>query len=237
MALLGVTWLAGAAWPALSTVHRGPLVQLTVSSRRGRVVGTAARVTVVTAYVTGLSPSLANQGSTQLGLALAVGLIGVTDRLRRSRPARTAASTIIALILALAAIDRVAHWHADRLALLLYDLGVGTVIVLVLVDLLSSQAGRPGIADLVIALGHDSGPGAIDRALAAAVGDPTIIVGYWSSDAGGYLDDSGRPLTPDIPDGSVASPIDDGVGSDGRDHPSPPIRSTIRQSSTRSVPR
>ena len=210
MALLGVTWLAGAAWPALSTVHRGPLVQLTVSSRRGRVVGTAARVTVVAAYVTGLSPSLANKGWTQLGLALAVGLIGVTEPLRRSRPTRTAASTIVALILGFAAIDRVAHWHADRLALLLYDLGVGAVILLVLADLLSSRAGRPGITELVVALGRDSGPGAIDRALAAAVGDPTIAVGYWSSDTGGYLDDRGEPLTQDIPDGSVASAIDDG---------------------------
>ena len=54
------------------------------------------------------------------------------------------------------------------------------------------QDGRAQVTDLLIDLG--SGGTGVDRALAIAVGDPTLRVGYWVSREARYFDATGQPV-------------------------------------------
>jgi signal transduction histidine kinase len=63
-----------------------------------------------------------------------------------------------------------------------------------LVGILRTRMARSAVADLVVDLGSDPTPGRLGEALANALGDPTLEVGYWSSSASGYVDAAGIPL-------------------------------------------
>ncbi len=59
--------------------------------------------------------------------------------------------------------------------------------------LLATSRDRSMMADLVIDLG-DANHGGVSDALARALGDSTLQVGFQSDAAGGFVDDAGRPL-------------------------------------------
>jgi signal transduction histidine kinase len=63
-----------------------------------------------------------------------------------------------------------------------------------LAGLLSLQMGRVAIAGLVTELGDMPTPGRLRDALANALGDPTLVVGYWSPGAGAYLASDGSTV-------------------------------------------
>jgi signal transduction histidine kinase len=63
-----------------------------------------------------------------------------------------------------------------------------------LVGILQTRMARSAVADLVVDLGSDPTPGRLGEALANALGDPTLEVGYWSDSEAGYVDASGRRL-------------------------------------------
>jgi signal transduction histidine kinase len=63
-----------------------------------------------------------------------------------------------------------------------------------LLGILQTRMARSAVADLVVDLGSDPTPGRLGEALANALGDPTLEVGYWSGEAGRYLDAAGRPV-------------------------------------------
>jgi signal transduction histidine kinase len=70
------------------------------------------------------------------------------------------------------------------------------VVALVIVACgLTWRARRPAslVADLVVELG-ESRSGTLRDRLARALGDPTLAIGWWSSEAGAYVDDSGAEL-------------------------------------------
>ena len=49
-----------------------------------------------------------------------------------------------------------------------------------LIGILRTRMARSAVADLVVDLGSDPTPGRLGEALANALGDPTLEVGYWS---------------------------------------------------------
>ena len=64
------------------------------------------------------------------------------------------------------------------------------VAVGLLVGLLRAPWERAPVADLVVELG-DVSSGTLRDALARALGDPTLRVGYWLPGAGSYVDAAG----------------------------------------------
>jgi signal transduction histidine kinase len=56
------------------------------------------------------------------------------------------------------------------------------------------RLARLRVADLVVALERATDPARLRDLLAWAVGDPTLVLGFWSAEVGGYLDASGQPV-------------------------------------------
>ena len=63
-----------------------------------------------------------------------------------------------------------------------------------LLGLLRTQIDRSAIADLVVELGATPPPERLREALARALRDPTLAVGYWSPEAGAFVDAEGTPM-------------------------------------------
>jgi signal transduction histidine kinase len=63
-----------------------------------------------------------------------------------------------------------------------------------LVGILRTRMARSAVADLVVDLGTTQTPGRLRDALANALGDPSLEVGYWSGADGGYLDADGAHI-------------------------------------------
>lgn len=61
-----------------------------------------------------------------------------------------------------------------------------------LIGLLRTRMARSAIADLVVELGETPTPARLRGALANALGDPTLTVGYWSAANDGYVDGAGE---------------------------------------------
>jgi len=68
--------------------------------------------------------------------------------------------------------------------------------VVALVGLFFTRRARGAVGDLVLDLGR-LGPGGLQPALARALGDPTLRVGYWRPSRGVWTDDDGAEL--DVP--------------------------------------
>ncbi len=84
-----------------------------------------------------------------------------------------------------------------------FDVRIITQVAFMLVAVglsgaLVRESGRGArVTDLVVDL--DPSRGGLTRALASAIGDPTLEVGYWLPEQSRFVDRSGRPV--DVPDG------------------------------------
>jgi signal transduction histidine kinase len=198
MIAAGLAWFLGTLLPVVLFLHRGPLVHLHVSYPTGRLRRRFATATVVLAYIAAVVEPLARNDVLTLALAGLVGAAAVdvfartsgTDR-KAGRPA-LAAALAFAAVLALGAADRLAGWEADRAVLVLYDVVVAAVAILLVLDLRYGRWVDATVADLVVGLGG-TGAGLRDQ-LARAMGDPTLLVGYWIPEEGRYVDESGAPV-------------------------------------------
>jgi len=80
------------------------------------------------------------------------------------------------------------------------------------IGLLRTRVARAAIADLVVELGATPTPARLREALAHALGDPTLTVGYWSASTETFIDSDGRPIDPsDRETGAVTVLERDGV--------------------------
>jgi len=96
---------------------------------------------------------------------------------------------LVGMVFGYASKDTVLKWSV-QLALALLPVGF-------LVGLLRSRLARSTVADLVIELQDAHDPGRIRAALARALDDPTLEIGYWVPVSGGCVDAHGAPL--DLP--------------------------------------
>jgi signal transduction histidine kinase len=204
----GFAWFAGnfagddvgiLAWLGANLVflHRALLVHCVLSFPSGRLTGRVDRAFVVTAYVVCLTP-LARDAAvvTLLGVVLvAVALRpGAPGAERRARGARVRAACAVGGALAASALlHTVTVADAHPIVLLAYQAVLcGTAVGLV-VALLRSPWEGAALTDLVVQLAG-SPAGSLRDALADALGDPTLQVGYWVAGADVYVDAGGRPL-------------------------------------------
>jgi PAS domain S-box-containing protein len=79
---------------------------------------------------------------------------------------------------------------------------LSTVPLASLAGLLQSRLARSAVGSLIVELGQSLPPGELRDALARALGDPSLTVGYWLPEAHVFVDHEGRPLPPPDPEGS-----------------------------------
>jgi signal transduction histidine kinase len=215
MGLAGLTWFAGNLASGLLFVHRGPLVHLHLSYPTGRLRRWTARATVVVAYAVAAVDTVARNDVITLLVAVLVAVVATVTFLPTSGTARRAglpalaAALAFAGVLAFGAVQRLASWDADREALWAYDIVVAGVAVILLVDLLRGRWADAVVTDLVVDLGTPADTGTLRDMLARAVGDRSLVLGYWLADEARYVDDAGRTVDPNGHDPSrVVTPID-----------------------------
>jgi signal transduction histidine kinase len=63
-----------------------------------------------------------------------------------------------------------------------------------LFGLVRTRLARVGVSDLMVELNRGVAPGELRDALARALRDPSLELGYWLRDSDGYADASGRPV-------------------------------------------
>ena len=200
MVLSGYTWFAGNLWAQLLYLHRGPLVHLHISYPTGRLRRRLAQVTVAAAYVDAVVEPLARNDVLTLVLAALVATAAVDGYLRTSGTARRAgipalvAALAFAGVLAFGAIERLAAWDADRAALWAYDIVIASLAVTLLVDLLRGRWAEAVVADLVVDLGKQADTRTLRDELGRALGDRSLVLGYWLPEEGRYVDDAGRTV-------------------------------------------
>jgi signal transduction histidine kinase len=70
----------------------------------------------------------------------------------------------------------------------------GVVPLAYLLGLFRARLARVGVSDLIVELGNGLEPGQLREALARALRDPSLELGYWMPDSGEYVDVDGRPI-------------------------------------------
>lgn len=200
MAATGFAWFAAnfASDQALY-LHRGPLMHLVLSYPHGRLGGRVDRSVVAIGYVAAVIPAIwSSEAATFLlaGLLVAAagnGYLHAVGREQRTRRAALQATTFVAAVLAGTAAVRLAFptQEATDATLLAYEAGLCALAVALLAGLVREPWERTRVTDLVVDLG-EARSGTLRAALAGALGDPTLEVGYWLG--GGYVDADGRPL-------------------------------------------
>jgi signal transduction histidine kinase len=218
----GLMWLSGATWflgtlftPALY-LHRGPLVHLHLSYPTGRAPGGLALAVVTAAYVVAAVEPLASNDVLTLVLSVAVAVTAIRVFRGTSGPARQAGGPALAAalafagVLALAAFDRLADWGAERAVLWAYDIVIASVAIVLLVDLLRSRWADAVVTGLVVDLGATDGQATLRGKLAWALGDPSLVVGYYLPETRGYVDDAGSAVALPTPgSGRAVTTIDE----------------------------
>jgi signal transduction histidine kinase len=212
MAAVGFSWFFGnfanagiapVAWVGAHAlyVYRGPLVHLLVTYPSGRLSSRFDRAAVAVGYaVAVVTPVWRSEIAT---IVLSATLVAVctrshsraVGRARRARLLALQAAAGLGLVLVGGAAARLAvpAGDASNLSLLALEATLCALAGVLLAGLLSPSWGREAVADLVVELGEGRSQTLRDE-LAHALGDPTLEVGYWLLDAGGFVDSEGRPF-------------------------------------------
>jgi signal transduction histidine kinase len=128
----------------------------------------------------------------------------VVRRRRFGRPRRRSLAIVIdsfafvlvmvAALFTIAAFDWPGFREVQRTTLFVF----GLAPVAFLLGLLDARLARSSIGDLVLELRREPAPGDLRDALAHALHDPSLALGYWLPDFQTYVDVDGRPV--ELPD-------------------------------------
>lgn len=219
MSAAGFAWFLGTLWAPAVFLVRGPLTQLLLSYPDGRLSSRLERVAVDVAYVYAAADAMA--GNSYATIVFAVGLVVLSARRymvaagpeRRARLAPLAGAVAFGLVLMAGAVARFAGVGAGSVVLLAYDLTVCLVAIGLFADLLWGRWARAAVTGLVVDLGEPAAGGVLRDRLAGALGDPTLVVGYWLPQEGRYVDETGRPVELPARDaGRAVTPVEEGDG-------------------------
>jgi signal transduction histidine kinase len=225
LTLVGLLWVAAKLLPlgglrvALVGVWAAALAHLVVAYPTGRFGGSAPRVVVGLAYISavvvGLVEFIAHDADAVRDVALVavvvsglavVGLQAV--RWRRSTVARRhLESPFVAagVVAAAAFVSLKPALIAGAAVRPLVEVALASVPLAYLVGLLQRRIDRAGVADLVVRVSDGSQP--VERALAEALHDRSLTVGYWVEEARTYVNIEGRDVIP-VAGGRTTTRID-----------------------------
>jgi signal transduction histidine kinase len=211
MGWVGVAWFLGTLVPALVFLHRGALVHLLFGYPTGRL-SRVGRVAVPAAYGVAVFQGVWGSEWTTIGLTVALLALVAVHRasavgpLRRARQQATLVAVAVGVLLIGSALARLAfsQGDADRIALVGYMLALVAVAAAVPLGVLRGTWRTAPVTDLVVQLGGERS-GAVRDALARALGDPSLEVGYRDGD--GFVDAAGHPVVPPSGDVGRASTV------------------------------
>src|SRR6516225_6252665 len=200
MSAAGFAWFLGTLWPPAVFWHRGPLAQLLISYPGGRLSSRLQRAGTVMAY--GYAAAVAVAESAYATIIFALGLVAlpayrylaVTGPERRARLASFMAAVALGLVMVAGAIAYLAGMGTKPVLLPAYDLTVCLIAIGLAADLLWGRWAQGAVTGLVVDLGEPAPGGVLRDRLARALGDPTLVVGYWLPGQGQYVDEAGRPV-------------------------------------------
>ena len=190
------------------TLHRGPLAHALLSYPTGRLGDRLERGVVAFAYVTAAIVDVGQNAIVTLVMAGAVLAMAARRYLRAAGPQRQARAPALAVTAPYAAVlvtagvaDVVAAGQAvDRSVLWAYQAAIVAIAATFLVDLLAGRWTRATVTGLVVELGDRPEEGTLRERLAAALGDPSVAVGYRIESADAYVDEAGQPMELPGPD-------------------------------------
>jgi signal transduction histidine kinase len=213
LALAGLAWFLGtfadsgnaayADFGALFvTIHRGPLVHALLSYPDGRLESWAERGAVAGAYAVSAIADAGVAPEVAIILAVAVLVVGAQRFLRAVGPQRRArlpaavGSAALAAVLLVSGIARIAGSSAplDRGVLWAYQVVIAGIAIGLTLDLVLGRWVKATVTGLVVDLGETGARGALCDRLANALGDRSLVLGYWLTDRGVYVDDRGREV-------------------------------------------
>lgn len=196
-------WFLGNFSGSLAYLHRGPLVHLVVTYPTGRPRRPVDVVAVSIGYLASLTGVIWDHDNRALIAAIALLVLVAAQRRapaetsRRDRTIRLALATIFTSTLIAVAVIGLAPTGANDARQYVYSLGVATVALVAVGGARRSSAAD--VTDLIVELGEGS-TGTLPDALGAALGDPTLVIGYPSA-GGEYVDESGRRVPIPAPGG------------------------------------
>jgi signal transduction histidine kinase len=213
MAATGFAWFIGnfasveaepVAWFAANGiyVHRGLLAHLILAYPGGRLSSRPRRVAAVVGYAAALVPPVWDTGVVAfLFSILLIGMaafeyVGAIGRHRRGRLIALCCAAAFGVVLSAGAVARVVFTSGATAypALLAYQLTLAVIAAGLLIGLLSAVWERPEITDLVVELGV-ARSGTLQAALSSALGDPSLVIGYWVAETQSFVDAEGRVLS------------------------------------------
>jgi signal transduction histidine kinase len=210
-----VAWFAGTLWAPLVFLHRGPMVHLHLSYPTGRLRRWAALGATFIAYGWAIAEGWFDQPAITATLALVMAAAATDGYLHTYGPARRAgragfaAALLFAGILGISAVNRLLALRADTAIALAYCAVIVVIAVWLTLDLIRGRWTEETLADLLTHLSERPEDPDVEALLRRTIGDPGLIVGYWSADAGCYVDAAGRPVDSE---GTQTSRIDDDHG-------------------------
>ncbi len=210
----GTAWFVGALVPVASGAYLGFLAHLLVSYPIGRLERPAQRGVVAAGYILALvAPQLGLVGvETALLAIVAVTLLvraSATDGpLRRGRMGAALVAGTMAVAFAVVAAGLAAGTLDFAVSRMLSSIVLILGTVVLTIDLRWGGWSRDALTRLVIDLGDRAEGTTLRDRLAAALDDPSLVIGYAIDEAGAYVDDDGRPVElPPPGSGRVAVPL------------------------------
>lgn len=197
------TGVSGLAWLSAHALylHRAPLAALVLTYPGGRPRGRLEAIVIAGFCAVALvTPVWRNEvvaialSAGMIGVA-ALGYVGTLGRERRMRLHGLQATVLVGAVIAATALVRlVLPGHAAAVATLrAYEAMLCALSVWLLIGLLRAPWERAAVTDLVVELGQTRS-GSLRDALARALGDSSVELGFWLPGESVYVDPEGRPL-------------------------------------------
>jgi signal transduction histidine kinase len=201
MTAAGFAWFAGNFSAPLLYLHRGLLVALVLSYPRGKVSGRLAGAAVaLVALAATLAPFARSAAATTILASCMIAIASIRALPVGNRAARAALATVLATALLGAlfagvaiARDALPTRRVDDVTRLGYAVAVSGLAAALAGGLLYAPWERAEARTLLGELPEiRSEP--LRTALAAALGDPSLEIGYWEHGTATYVDTAGREL-------------------------------------------
>lgn len=201
LAAAGGAWFLGNFWSDALYLYRGPLVHLALTYPSGRARGRVQRGAIGIGYGAAVVPSVWASAAAALVLASALFVVAVREYAiapfneRSARLRALAASSWLAVLFAGTAATRLASGSeaVATATLIAYQIGIALFALGVVTGLVIGATSRVPLTDLVVEL-EEGESGGVRDALAVALGDPTLEIGFPLPGGSGFVDARGRSL-------------------------------------------
>jgi signal transduction histidine kinase len=188
--------IVGQVLASMVFVHRGPLMHLVFTYPSGRASSRFTRMAIIAGYLVAFAYPLWQQPPTGIVLAALACIIVASRYFRAVGSTRRTAGLVIAIALALSlfmAGSTLLPPATATAVLLTYDAILVVIAVALTAGMRFSWWTRSAVTDLVVELG-ESRSATLRGALASALGDPSLLVGYWLADVRGFFDAEGNAV-------------------------------------------